>query len=135
MWKIQKYRINSGYSQERLAEAVDLSTSYISEIENGKKRPSMKTLEKIAAAYGFAFFRLSNNREAEEQISRILAQPGPVIIEVMTDPMENLQPKAASKRLPDGSLYSAPLEDMAPFLDREEFMQNMLIEPYDEVQQ
>ena len=49
MWKIQKYRINGGYSQERLAEAVDLSTSYISEIENGKKRPSMKTLEKIAA--------------------------------------------------------------------------------------
>lgn len=41
-----KYRINGGYSQERLAEAVDLSTSYISEIENGKKRPSMKTLEK-----------------------------------------------------------------------------------------
>lgn len=95
----------------------------------------LPNLEKIAAAYGFAFFRLSNNREAEEQISRILAQPGPVIIEVMTDPMENLQPKAASKRLPDGSLYSAPLEDMAPFLDREEFMQNMLIEPYDEVQQ
>ena len=95
----------------------------------------LPSLEKIAAAYGFAFFRLSNNREAEEQISRILAQPDPVIIEVMTDPMENLQPKAASKRLPDGSLYSAPLEDMAPFLDREEFMQNMLIEPYDEVQQ
>lgn len=92
-------------------------------------------LEKIAAAYGFAFFRLNNNREAEAQISRILASPGPVIIEVMTDPMENLQPKAASKRLPDGSLYSAPLEDMAPFLDREEFLQNMLIEPYDEAQQ
>lgn len=95
----------------------------------------LPSLEKIAAAYGFAFFRLNNNREAEAQTAAILAAPGPAIIEVMTDPMENLQPKAASKRLPDGSLYSAPLEDMTPFLDREEFLQNMLIEPYDEAQQ
>ena len=95
----------------------------------------LPSLEKIAAAYGFAFFRLNNNREAEAQTAPILAAPGPAIIEVMTDPMENLQPKAASKRLPDGSLYSAPLEDMTPFLDREEFLQNMLIEPYDEAQQ
>ena len=95
----------------------------------------LPSLEKIAAAYGFAFFRLNNNRAAETQTAGILAAPGPAIIEVMTDPMENLQPKAASKRLPDGSLYSAPLEDMTPFLDREEFLQNMLIEPYDEAQQ
>ena len=52
MWKIQKYRIKGGYTQESLAEAVDLSTSYVSEIETGKKRPSMKTLEKIAAVLG-----------------------------------------------------------------------------------
>lgn len=50
MWKIQKYRIAQGLTQENLAERVDLSVSYISEIENGKKRPSLKTLEKIAAA-------------------------------------------------------------------------------------
>uniref|UniRef100_UPI00241CE5D2 helix-turn-helix domain-containing protein n=1 Tax=Cloacibacillus evryensis TaxID=508460 RepID=UPI00241CE5D2 len=50
MWKIQKYRIARRLTQENLAEKVDLSVSYISEIENGKKRPSLKTLEKIAAA-------------------------------------------------------------------------------------
>ncbi|ANZ44450.1 helix-turn-helix domain-containing protein [Cloacibacillus porcorum] len=50
MWKIQKYRIAQGLTQENLAERVDLSVSYISEIENGKKRPFLKTLEKIAAA-------------------------------------------------------------------------------------
>lgn len=50
MWKIQKYRIAQGLTQENLAERVDLSVSHISEIENGKKRPSLKTLEKIAAA-------------------------------------------------------------------------------------
>jgi acetolactate synthase-1/2/3 large subunit len=34
----------------------------------------------------------------------------------------------SSKRLEDGRLVSKPLEDLAPFLDREELMTNMLIE-------
>ena len=42
---------------------------------------------------------------------------------------EELGPKAASKKLPDGRMISAPLEDLAPFLPREEFLENMLIEP------
>ena len=67
MWKIQKYRIKGGYSQERLAEAVDLSTSYISEIENGKKRPSMKTLEKIAAVLGVPLVALLDEGPEVEQ--------------------------------------------------------------------
>ena len=58
--------------------------------------------------------------------------PGAVIIEVMTDPWEIPTPKAASKQLPDGKIVSAPLEDMYPFLDREEFRKNMLIEPLPE---
>jgi acetolactate synthase-1/2/3 large subunit len=37
------------------------------------------------------------------------------------------EPKAASKRLPNGQMISAPLEDMAPFLDREELVKNMYI--------
>ena len=49
MWKIQKYRMSKKLTQENLAEAIDVTPSYVSEIETGKKRPSMKTLEKIAA--------------------------------------------------------------------------------------
>ena len=67
MWKIQKYRIKGGYSQERLAEAVDLSTSYVSEIETGKKRPSMKTLEKIAAVLGVPLVALLDEGPEVEQ--------------------------------------------------------------------
>ena len=67
MWKIQKYRIKSGYTQENLAEAVDLSTSYVSEIETGKKRPSMKTLEKIAAVLGVPLVALMDDGPDAEQ--------------------------------------------------------------------
>ncbi len=70
MWKIQKYRIAQGLTQENLAEKVDISVSYISEIENGKKRPSLKTLEKIAAALDVSLVSLmgediKNNAAAE----------------------------------------------------------------------
>ena len=49
----------------------------------------------------------------------------------MLDPFEKLGPKAASKKLPDGTMVSAPLEDLAPFLPRDEFAANMLIPPVD----
>ena len=52
--------------------------------------------------------------------------------EVMTDPFEVLSPKASSRRLPDGRIVSAPLEDLFPFLPREEFYANMIIPPVNE---
>ena len=70
MWKIQKYRIARRLTQENLAEKVDLSVSYISEIENGKKRPSLKTLEKIAAALEVSLVSLmgeDDKKDAEKE--------------------------------------------------------------------
>ena len=89
-------------------------------------------LERLAGAYGLPFRRLHCNREAEELLPEILAESGPVVIEVMTDPFEVLGPKAATRQLPGGKLVSAPLEDLAPFLPREEFRHNMLIDPVKE---
>ena len=50
----------------------------------------------------------------------------------MLDSFEVLGPKAASKKLPDGRMVSAPLEDMAPFIPRDEFRENMLIPPLED---
>jgi acetolactate synthase-1/2/3 large subunit len=86
-------------------------------------------LEKIAQAYGLPYVKINNNQEAKELLPNIFKQTGPIIVEVMTDPFEELGPKAASKKLPDGTMVSAPLEDLAPFLPREEFLENMLIKP------
>jgi acetolactate synthase-1/2/3 large subunit len=52
---------------------------------------------------------------------------GPVVIFVVLDRAHGFEPKLSSKRLADGSMVTAPLEDMAPFLDREEFHSHMLI--------
>lgn len=76
--------------------------------------------EKLAQAYGLPYFKLSNNQELEGKLPEIFAVDGPVMIEVMLDPFEVLGPKAASKRLPDGTMVSEPLDNMAPFLSPEE---------------
>ena len=97
-----------------------------SEAGSGVVLPSF---EKLAAAYGLPYFRLENNQELDEKLPAVFATEGPVLVEVVLDPFEQLGPKAASKKLPDGTMVSAPLEDLAPFLPREEFAANMLIPP------
>ena len=49
MWKIQEARLKKHLTQEQLAELVGLSVSYVCEIENGRKNPSLKTLKKISS--------------------------------------------------------------------------------------
>lgn len=52
MEKIRELRLLKKMTQEQLAEAADLSVGYISALENGKKSPSIKRLEKIAGILG-----------------------------------------------------------------------------------
>jgi acetolactate synthase-1/2/3 large subunit len=93
---------------------------------------SFPDLGKVAAAYGIPFLRCASQPEAGPAVERALAAEGPVICEVMVDPAQPFAPKTASTRLPDGRMVSRPLEDMAPFLDRREFRDNMIIPPLPE---
>ena len=89
---------------------------------------SFPDLEKLAWAYGFPYFSLRNSETLGADLERVLEQKGAVICEVFVTKKQYTQPKTASRRLPDGSMFSAPLEDMYPFLDREELKSNMIIE-------
>ena len=121
---------NGGYLSIKLTQKSFFDGHMVgSESSSGIILPD---LEKLATAYGLPFFRLRNHQEAIALLPEIMAVEGAVLVEVMTDPWEIPTPKAASKRLSDGSMVSAPLEDMYPFLDREEFLSNMLIEPLPE---
>jgi acetolactate synthase-1/2/3 large subunit len=51
--------------------------------------------------------------------------PGPVVCEVMVSPDQVTAPRVSSKQLEDGTMVSLPMEDLWPFLDREEFSSNM----------
>ena len=116
---------NGGYLSIKTTQRAFFNGRFMgSEAGSGVILPSF---EKIAAAYGLPYFRLKNNQVLDAKLPEIFETEGPALVEVMLDPFEKLGPKAASKKLPDGTMVSAPLEDMAPFLPREEFAANMLI--------
>lgn len=92
---------------------------------------SIPNFEKIIKAYGIPFFRIKNARGAKAVIRRMAKTEGPCICEVIMDPEQPLIPKTSFKILPDGKLVSPPIEDLFPFLDREEFLENMIIKPLD----
>lgn len=85
------------------------------------------SLEKLAWAYGFPYVSIHKNQEIGEKVEETLAYDGPVICEVFVTLDQNFEPKAAAKKLPDGTMVSPPLEDLFPFLPEEEMDQIMLI--------
>ena len=64
-----------------------------------------------------------------EKLDEILEITGPVLCNVLLDPNQEFKPKLSSRVLPDGTIVSLSLEDMYPFLDRQELLSNLLIPP------
>ena len=88
--------------------------------------------KKIADAYGLPYFRVNDNSELNQIIDDVLKTDSYCICEVMCSTDQMFEPKSATKKLEDGTLFSPPLEDLAPFLPREELKENMIIEMVEE---
>lgn len=86
---------------------------------------------KLAQAYGFQTQRL-DSADFETGLREVLSADGPVLCEVILDPAQGFEPRQSSRPLPDGRIVSAPLEDMFPFLERDELVSNMLIPLWEE---
>ncbi len=93
---------------------------------------SFPSYEKLAAAFGYPYFSASGNEEMKLAVDATLKEPGAVICEIFVSPQQVFEPKSATRRLEDGTLVSPPLEDLAPFLPREEVRRNLLIAPVEE---
>ena len=113
---------NRGYHSIRQTQEAYFPQSPIGyQPDNGVGFPRA---EGLAQAYGLPFVRLASHGELEQGLARVLAMAGPVLCEVMLDPDQPFAPKLASRRLTDGTMVSPELEDMAPFLSREELESN-----------
>jgi acetolactate synthase-1/2/3 large subunit len=78
----------------------------------------------IAKAFGIPASRL-DAADFAERLQDILDAPGPQLCQVMLDEKQSFEPRTSSRQLDDGRIVSAPLEDMYPFLDREELARNL----------
>ena len=80
---------------------------------------------KTADLFGFGYSLCASNETLEEDLRKAMQVPLPALIEVRVSPLQKTEPKVSSRRLPDGNMVSLPLEDMAPFLDRDELARNV----------
>jgi acetolactate synthase-1/2/3 large subunit len=93
---------------------------------------TLPDLRKLGAAYDLPAVRIESHADLRAGIREVLDAPGPVLCEVMVNPDQGVGPRVSSVVRADGSIVSKPLEDLWPFLDRDEFRSNMLIPPIDE---
>ena len=115
---------NEGYSSIRTSQNRYFGALVGADASSGMTLPN---LLKVAEAYGVPGVRISHPGELRARIREVLDTPGPVVCEVMSPRDELRMPSVTSFQRPDGSMGSKPLEDLWPFLDREEFAANMLI--------
>lgn len=76
---------------------------------------------KLADAFGLAYRTVTAEGDVSRVVAEVLAASGPVVCEVVVDEKQTFAPKSSSRVLPDGRIVSPSLDDMAPFLDRDEF--------------
>lgn len=87
---------------------------------------------KLSQAFGFTYLCAHSNEEMKSMVDKALKIDGPIFCEVFVSTEQNFEPKSSTKRLEDGSLFSPPLEDLAPFLDRKTLLNEMIIAPISE---
>lgn len=120
---------NDGYASIRTSQQAYFQHLVAADSTSGLSLPDVK---KLAAAYGLPSACIANQEDLRRQIRDVLETPGPIVCEVLAPVEEQRAPRLSSMQRPDGSMVSKPLEDLWPFLDREEFRSNMIIPPLDE---
>ena len=121
---------NDGYLSIRITQDGFLGGRYVGTDKSGGV--SFPDYQKIAKAYGVKSIRITNHQDLKEKIRWVLDDPGPVLCEIMVSRHQELIPRMGFKKFPDGTAAGMPLEDMEPFLSREEFLKNMVIKPLPE---
>lgn len=118
---------NDGYLSIRATQSTFFESRFIgTDSVSGVSFPSV---EKIAGAYGLKYFLAASSSTVETVIREVLAVSGPVLCEVIVPRDQEVVPSVSSVRRDDGSMVSKPIEDMYPFLSREEFLGNMIVKP------
>ena len=110
---------NNGYHSIRQTQTNLFKPPFIG--IDGNSGICFPDFAKLSDSFGLPYYTCNSEQNADAVIAEVLASDGPAVCEVVVDPTQNFAPKSSSKVLPDGRIVSPSLNDMAPFLDRDEF--------------
>ena len=119
---------NDGYlsirtTQKKFFEGREIGT----DTESGVSIPNIRDVVK---SFGIEHI-YADASELEHSIRTTLDHDGPIVCEVLCEKWQEVVPTMQGRKNPDGTISAPPLEDMYPFLSREEFYDNMIIKPLD----
>jgi acetolactate synthase-1/2/3 large subunit len=118
------YLNNNGYMTIRNTQKTMFDGQFAASDESDGL--NMPNIEKIAYAYGFKYYKMQNRNNLIECINNTLLGHDPTICEIILDPNQTCYPKT-SLRVDNDVRFQMPLEDMFPFLPREEFKKQMIV--------
>lgn len=121
---------NQGYHQIRLTQKNIFQGKLVG-VGPESDDLGFPDFQKIAYAYGIPYYSCRKDSQVEDVLTCVLQEEGYAMCEVFVSTDQPFAPKSATKRLEDGTLVSPPLEDMAPFLSKEELRENMMIDLID----
>ena len=97
-----------------------------------KSGVSFPDFELLSKAFGFPYLRCARHQDMTDAIRGTMNADGPAVCEIMIDENTIFAPKLGAKQLPDGRIVSPPLEDLSPFLPRDQFRASMIIDTIEE---
>ena len=111
---------NHGHSMIQQTQDQWLGSKYFaSSIKGGLASPDFL---KVAKAYGFKTVNIAKNAELSDKIRDVLKTKGPVFCNIEIRPEHRVIPQVK---------FGRPNEDPEPFLERKEFLENMIVKPLD----
>lgn len=115
---------NDGYSSIKQTHKNFFNARYVGcNAASGVETPDFR---EVAKAFGIESERIETGDGLADRLKAALERRGPFVCEIVCQDDYMFSPKLSAKQMPDGSIISPSLEDMFPFLDREEFESNML---------
>lgn len=120
---------NSGYASIRASQGAYFNRLTAADSSSGLTLPDCVA---IARAYGLPARRVQAPSELRDAVRSVLSSSGPEVCVIAVPPDEPRAPRVSSFQRPDGTMVSKPLEDLWPFLPREEFLENMIVAPVED---
>jgi acetolactate synthase-1/2/3 large subunit len=116
---------NGGYASIKTTQRNFFRSRFVGvDARSGVSLPRWKD---VARLFRMKWTRVSDPGTIKARLREVLSCKGPAICEIICSADQAIIPTVYSVKKPDGSMASRPLEDMFPFLEREEFLAQMIV--------
>jgi acetolactate synthase-1/2/3 large subunit len=115
---------NQGFASIRASQTANFKLLVGADASSGLQLPDLR---RLSAAYGVGYARIESHQGLDKNLQSVLEMAGPVICEVMVYAEEPRVPRAMTRINAQGKPESSTLEDLFPFLPREELAEQMAV--------